>query len=211
MREGVTRFRLEFTRSAAVHPRQIVELNLWRRILYSLKLVGRDPVRYGGAAYGNVSQRLIDDRIRKKAFVITGTQTGGLEEITVEHYAVVLDCDPERNLVIAQGPIEPSSESLSHWMLYELDSSVQFVFHVHSPEIWRSARTLTIPTTRENVEYGTPEMAEEIKRLFRETNVRFKRILAMGGHEDGIIVFGKTSEETGSTLIKYLTQAFLRR
>jgi len=207
MSEGVIKFNLEFTRTPSVDPRRIVELNLWRKVLYSLKLIGKDSGRYGAAAYGNVSQRLDRPATHKSAFIITGSQTGGLEELTEKHYAIVLACYPARNLVVAEGPMEASSESMSHWTLYDLDSSIRFVFHVHCPDIWRHARAFGIPTTREGVDSGTPEMTEEIKRLFRETNARFKHILAMGGHEDGIIAFGRTSHEAGTTILNYLIQA----
>jgi ribulose-5-phosphate 4-epimerase/fuculose-1-phosphate aldolase len=207
MKEGVTKFQAVFTRTAPIDPQKIIELNLWRKVLYSLKLIGQDPSKYDGAAYGNLSQRLDYDKTHKRAFIITGTQTGGLETLTHEHYAIVLEHYPEKNLVISEGPIAASSESMSHGTLYDLDSSLRFVFHVHSKEIWQHARQLEIPTTKETVEYGTPVMAEEIRRLFRETNARFKHILAMGGHEDGIIAFGRTSAEAGSTILKYLTQA----
>ena len=35
-----------------------------------------------------------------------------------------------------------------------------------------------IPTTKKEVEYGTPEMANEIKRLFSEGTVNTKKIIA---------------------------------
>lgn len=207
MKEGVRKFQEVFTKTPPIDSGTILELNLWRKILFSLNLIGQHPSRYGGTAYGNASQRLDRGVTNKRTFLITGTQTGGLENLTNEHYCVVSEYYPEKNLVVAQGPIQASSESMTHGTLYDLDSSVRFVFHVHSPEIWLHARALHIPTTRESVEYGTPEMTEEIRRLFRETNARFKHILAMGGHDDGIIAFGRTSEEAGSTILKYLTQA----
>jgi hypothetical protein len=50
------------------------------------------------------------------------------------------------------------------------------------------------PTTNENISYGAPEMANEIKRLFDETALK-KEITVMGGHREGIISFGKDLEE----------------
>lgn len=38
-------------------------------------------------------------------------------------------------------------------------------------------------------------MAEGIKRLFKETNVKNKKILVMGRHKEGIISFGKDLRE----------------
>jgi len=65
---------------------------------------------------------------------------------------------------------------------------------VHEMELWK--RLLDrVPTTRKHVEYGTPEMAAEMGRLFRESDVRERRILAMAGHEAGIFAFGAAPEE----------------
>ena len=61
-----------------------------------------------------------------------------------------------------------------------------------------------VPSTSKDVEFGTPEMAREIIRLFRETDVLEKKILVMGGHKDGIITFGKDLDEAGGYLLAYI-------
>ena len=73
------------------------EINAWRRILYLTQLVGRDPNRYGGFGYGNISQRLesFDGPAGERRFVISGTQTGNLAHLTEEHYATVRSGIPE--------------------------------------------------------------------------------------------------------------------
>jgi hypothetical protein len=96
---------------------------------------------------------------------------------------------------------------MTHCAIYDLDSSVEFVFHVHSPEIWRNSARLGIPATAAEVEYGTPAMAGEIRRLFRQSPARFMHIVALGGHEDGIIAFGRSAEEAGWTILKYLERS----
>ena len=57
-----------------------------------------------------------------------------------------------------------------------------------------------IPTSAANVPYGTPAIATEMKRLFSVTELPNTKILAMAGHEDGIIVFGSTLNEAGEKL-----------
>jgi hypothetical protein len=81
---------------------------------------------------------------------------------------------------------------------------VHYVFHAHSPEIWLHAKTLGIASTTVAAEYGTPDIAKEIQRLCQIPEVHDSRILSMGGHEDGIIAFGETAAEAGTTLIRYL-------
>ncbi len=210
--EGVIRFRLQFTQAPPTPFDDLREINAWRKILYLAELIGQNPDWYGGFGYGNISQRLepFDAPEHQRRFVVSGTQTGGVADLTEEHYATVLVCHPEQNLIVAEGPIRPSSESLTHGMLYALDDSLRCVIHVHSPHIWRNAQALGIPITREGVAQGTPEMAEEARLLFRDTWVREQIIFAMGGHEDGVVSFGQTAEEAGTVLISYLARAFQR-
>ena len=208
-KEGVVKFQLQFDAAPALPPEALRELNAWRKVLFLTQLVGQTPGRYEGYGYGNVSQRLepIDPQYPRR-FVISGTQTGKLAELNPAHFAIVLQCWPERNTVLAEGPIQPSSESLTHGTIYELDDTARFVFHVHSPDIWRCTRALGIPTTLESIAYGTPQMADEVRRLFRDEPVREKRIFAMGGHEDGVISFGQTAEQAGCVMLTYLARAF---
>jgi L-ribulose-5-phosphate 4-epimerase len=207
--EGVIRFQLQYTQTPAMPFDSLREINAWRRILYLTQLVGRDPNRYGGFGYGNISQRVepFDAPECERRFVISGTQTGNLAHLTEEHYATVNACYPDRNTVVAEGPIRPSSESLTHGAVYATDDGLRCVIHVHSPHIWRSARELDMPATHESVAQGTPEMAEEVRRLFRDTSVRERLIFAMGGHEDGVVSFGVTFEEAGTVMINYLARA----
>jgi len=59
-----------------------------------------------------------------------------------------------------------------------------------------------VPTSSENIPCGTSEMADEIKRLFDETTVSTEEIIVMGGHQEGVISFGKDLEEAGNILIE---------
>jgi L-ribulose-5-phosphate 4-epimerase len=208
--EGVVRFQLQFIQAPSILYDHLREVNAWRRVLYLAQLIGQDPGRYYGFGYGNISQRLgpFDAPERQIRFVVSGTQTGHLADLTGEHYATVLACHPDQNMVVAEGPIRPSSESMTHGAVYAVDDSLRCVIHAHSPHIWRSARALGIPITGESVVQGTPEMAEEVRRLFRETRVRDRLVFAMGGHEDGVVSFGRSVEEAGSVLITHLARAF---
>lgn len=215
--EGTLKFQLRFTPAAPIDLRAHGELNAWRRILFLLQLIGQDPARYEGYGFGNISQRIAPfDAPPASAgsaepalcrFVITGTQTGGLPHLSAEHYAVVTECRPELNLIVAEGPIKPSAESLTHGSVYALDPGARFVMHAHSPHIWQRARQLDIPTTPEHVPYGTPEMARAVSQLFAETDVAERRIFCMGGHEDGVITFGATAEQAGCVMLTWLARA----
>ena len=208
--EGVIKFQMQFTQAPPLPFESLREIGAWRKICHLAGLIGQDPNRYGGFGFGNISQRLmsLDLSETQTPFIITGSQTGGMDELDENHYAMVTACFPGKNLIISEGPIRPSSESLTHGTLYALDGTLQSVIHVHSPDIWHSARLLDIPMTREFVEYGTPEMAYEIYRLFHEANAKEKGVFAMGGHEDGVVSFGKSLREAGFILLNYLVSSF---
>jgi ribulose-5-phosphate 4-epimerase/fuculose-1-phosphate aldolase len=210
MEEGVIKFDLHYTETGPVAGETLAELNGWRRILWQLALVGQDPARYGGYGFGNVSQRIapFDAAAGKRRFVISGTQTGGLETLEAAHYSVADRYDPQTNYVEAGGPARPSSESLTHGMLYDLDTGIRAILHVHSPHIWQQADALGIPVTAAAVAYGTPEMAQEVGRLLRTTDVLHKGIFSMGGHEDGIVAFGTTPGEAGGILLNALAKSY---
>ncbi|HYQ73271.1 MAG TPA: class II aldolase/adducin family protein, partial [Gammaproteobacteria bacterium] len=206
--EGVIKFDLRYRESGASAPAGLDELNAWRSRLRKLRLIGQDPQRYDGYGFGNVSVRCgaHDAAPGRRAFLISGTQTGALPELEARHYALVESYDAAANRVDAQGPVKPSSESLTHGILYDLDSRIRAVLHVHSNDIWVSADTLGIPVTDAAVPYGTPAMATEVKRLFRDSDVLRQQIFSMGGHEDGIVAFGHTVEEAGNTLLSTLAR-----
>jgi hypothetical protein len=211
--EGVIRFDLQFTESEPVAGATIAELNAWRRVLWQLELIGQDPDRYGGFGYGNVSQRIgrANEPAGQRRFVISGSQTGKLRELDVDHYSIVNAYDPARNRVVAEGPVKPSSESLTHGVIYDLDPSIRVVLHVHSPDIWQQAAGLQMPVTDAGVEYGTPAMAGEVRRLYHAYGSIQSGIFSMGGHPDGIVSFGMSAGEAGSVLLQSLAAALAAR
>lgn len=182
----------------------------WREILARTGLVGQQPGLYGGFGYGNVSCRVGPPSMprRRRAFLITGTQTSGKDCMSLGDLCVVERCDVERNQVESYGSVLPSSESLTHGAIYDLGSHLRYVFHAHSPTIWRRAAALRIPTTDSRVAYGTPEMAREVERLWRSSPLPDVGILAMGGHEDGVVAFGRSAEEAGEVALRTLARAY---
>ena len=206
-REGVIRFRLEFTKARPEVADLLIELNAWRRILRMVGLVGQDPARYGGLGYGNLSLRLPSETRAEgqPRFVITGSQTGRFTDLGPEDFAVVVAWDIDENLVVARGPIQPSSETMTHAAIYGADEGIRCVMHAHSPDIWGRAHELGIPTTSAAATYGTPAMAREVERVVHAAPTR--RIVVMEGHEDGVLAWGASVEATGITLLTTFVQA----
>ena len=207
--EGIIKFQLNFTPASSLPAAEIAAINAWRARLYQQRLIGQDPLRYGGYGYGNLSQRLPPDDAPppRRRFLISGSQTGNLATLGPEHYAIVEAWFPAQNRIVATGPIRPSSESLTHGAVYALDAAIRVVLHVHSPELWQQAAALGIPTTNAAVPYGSPAMAAEVARLYRESTMAARCIFSMGGHEDGIVAFGQTAAAAGAVLLAALAAA----
>ena len=211
--EGVIKFSAAH-REQALPARRFADLacklSAWREVMAKTGLIGQTASLYGGAGYGNVSARVGAPTAPRgaRAFLISGTQTGGHACVSLGDYCVVERYDVRLNRVESYGPLLPSSESMTHGAIYDVSSRVRFVLHGHTPAIWRQARALGIPTTDEHVAYGTPEMAQEVARLYRDSALAERRIFAMGGHEDGVVVFGHTAEDAGAVLVAWLARAY---
>jgi hypothetical protein len=211
-REGVIKFRLHHERRA-LHAHRYEEpsqvLDRHRAALLRVGAVGRDPRRYEGAGFGNVSLRIgpLAAPVGARPMLISGSQTGGQETLGLSHVCVVDRYDDARNEVWSHGPVEPSSEAMTHAALYDLDPTIRFVVHGHCPTLWRRAPELGVPCTEADVPYGTAAMAAEVRRLYRDTRLAVLGILAMRGHEDGVVAFGHRPAEVTSTLLRYLERA----
>jgi ribulose-5-phosphate 4-epimerase/fuculose-1-phosphate aldolase len=208
--EGVIRFDLEFTAAAPVAIPGLDQLNAWRRILRQLGLIGQDPARYGGYGFGNISRRMppFDTPQNHRRFVISGSQTAHMPELSATGFASVSEYDASHNRVVATGPVKPSSESLTHGSIYNSNNDIRVIFHVHSPTIWDCAAVLNLPATNARVPYGTPAMAQEVERLFEDADHIEAGVFVMGGHEDGVIAFGRTADEAGSVLMLALAHGY---
>lgn len=210
--EGVTRFEARHT-TERLSPRRFGEavraLAGWRSVMAELGLVGRDPARYDGAGYGNVSIRVgpFPGRRGARPFLVSGTQTGGRSCVALDDFALVERYAIAHNRVISRGPIPPSSESMTHGAIYDLGGHIRCVLHAHCPDIWRRRTALGLPTTAAGIDYGTPAMAREIERLARSTALLDRPLLAMGGHEDGIVAFGRSADAAGRLLVETLARA----
>ncbi len=189
--EGI-KFRCELIELPPFEPERVADLNACREKIYEEGLVGVTP---DGIGYGNISQRVWEHQ-----FIISGTATGKLKKLGPEHYTLVAAYDIDENSVVARGPIKPSSESLTHAMIYECAADVNAVIHVHDAELWQKLLN-TRPSTAEDVPYGSPEMAREIQRLFSEQDADKFQIFAMAGHENGVIAFGNNLEEAWQAIV----------
>ena len=199
--EGIIKFKLTLKRAPAPEMNQVIALEKWRALFFKLALIGEYPIDKIG--YGNLSSRLA-----KKTFIITGSQTGHLAHLQAHHYTKVIDCDLKKGSVTAEGLIPPSSESLTHFGIYEANPNIQYVFHVHHQKLWEMLHNGPFDAINDDVAYGTQEMAEAAADLLKNKS---SGIFVMKGHEDGIISYGTTAEEAGKIILDLYRKLAVRQ
>lgn len=189
--EGYIKFNIDWEEKViSIDSSQFDEINNCRNQLYGLGLIG---AYNNGIGFGNISIRTEENH-----FLITGSATGNIQTLNQKHYSLVNKYNLTKNQVWCSGLTKASSESLSHAIIYETLANVNAVIHTHNLKMWEQNLN-KLPTTHKNVSFGTPEMALEIKKQLKSD----KGIIIMGGHEEGILCYGKTLKETQELLISY--------
>jgi L-ribulose-5-phosphate 4-epimerase len=186
------KFKCEWIEDHSLSDDQLGDIDYWRDKLYDLKMIGEGS---DGIGYGNISRRVEGDK-----FVISGATTGKLKDLSEHHYTMVTGFDIDTNSLSCRGPIVASSESMTHGTIYRLNNTIGAVIHIHNSFLWEKYLN-KLPTTSQAVEYGTPSMAREIIRLYKESNLSQKRVLVMAGHQDGLVSFGENLQEATQVLI----------
>ena len=197
MTEGYIKYKSNWTQKEIEIPDSYFqEIEYWRNQLYNKGMIG---LYNNGIGFGNISMRIDNSN----QFYITGSTTGKHSKLEIEHLAKVENYSLKNNSIDCIGPVIASSESLSHAIIYETLPEINSVIHIHHYELWK--QTLGIfPTTNKSAEYGTPEIASEIKSLIKEDFIAAQKIIIMGGHKEGIISFGKSIEEAMKVLFNLL-------
>lgn len=196
--EGVIKFQYTLKKSAALKEPDYIELEKWRTILFRMGLIGEYKIEKVG--FGNLSKRVSQNH----QFVITGTQTGKYPNLNGSQYTKIVKCNLDKMTVEATGPIAPSSESLTHYAIYEQAPQINFVFHVHHTELWNYMIDNDMDSTPEHIDYGTKEMA-----TFTSSLISGKKygIFVMKGHQDGVISYAQSAEDAGKILLDTLKLA----
>lgn len=197
--EGVIKFKYNLKMAPAIEEQFYIKLEKWRAILYKMNFIGEYPSEKIG--FGNLSQRIISG---EDTFIITGTQTGKYPHLDGTKYTKVVKCDIAKMTMDAIGPIAPSSESLTHHGIYNFNSNINAIFHVHHHDLWNYMLNNKFDKTAKNIQYGTTEMAQAVNSCIKNKN---NGIFAMAGHQDGIISYGTTPQEAGKILLDTLKES----
>jgi len=186
--DGVIQFQLHHRDAPPPDAAATQVLSGLRDALHARGWIGRDPARYGGLGYGNVSRRLEAD-----AFLVSATQTGHLSTLAAVDWVTVTAASPATNQLWSEGAGKPSSESLTHAAIYQACVAT-FVCHIHHPALWRAACTgaIALPKTPASATYGTPAMAAALSEIASCETGSFAA--AMSGHEDGLMAAAESPE-----------------
>jgi ribulose-5-phosphate 4-epimerase/fuculose-1-phosphate aldolase len=195
--EGYVKYTAEHTTGPAMkHPLWPV-LNRARTRLYDLGLIGVLP---NGVGFGNLSIRL-----RGNQFLISGTATGSRQELDPEDYCKVLSCNINENRVESYGPIQASSESMSHSAIYCACLDAFSVIHIHSRTIFEGMLRDNCLSTPKTAAYGTPEMARAIIAAVEQVGNTYEKAhgsIVLAGHDEGVISWGVSIDEALEQILK---------
>jgi hypothetical protein len=197
--EGDERFNCYWNQSGPVIPDDAYSvLNYWRDVLFNMDLIGAYE---NGVAFGNLSLRAG----QTSKFFIPGEATGAISILEPVHYIRIDGCNFNENALKCSGPLKGSSESLTHAVIYQADPGTNAIIHAHSIELWESLKG-KVPSTDVQYLFGTPGMAGDIFRLFKETDVIEKRIIVTEGEKAGLLAFGNDMDEAINILMSYINK-----
>ena len=199
MTDGVIKYSIEHQSASTPLFSGYEQLEALRTRLFTLGLIGEK----NGIGYGNLSMR----HEGSSSFFITATQTGRKQTLSREYYTYISNYDFSTFKVISQGTHKPSSEALSHAMIYAIDNRITTVIHIHSLALWKFMKAKNNLFT--TAEYGTADMIEEIEGLYNNLDPMMHNTFVMKGHEEGIITFGRSAEEAELVLYSII-QAYLK-
>ena len=193
-REGVVKFHLEHVDAPLPSNPALAALMRLRDTLRKQGLVG---VNEQGVGYGNVSIRHDADR-----FIISGTNTGRFFQLPQDGYCLVDGCDLRANRVRSQGPVAASAESLTHYAVYAVNPEIGCVIHVHSSALFERLLHGDVPSTPEDVPYGTPAMAESVRVI---ASTMSSGVIVMAGHDEGLLALGKDCQTAHAVLMSCIS------
>lgn len=183
-KEGVIKYKLNWEKEKSLPDYDLSDLVHFRNQCFKRNWIGFDPDLKVG--FGNISIRYQE----YNQFFISGSQTGHVETLEQQQIAFVSACDVEQNKITSVGKIKASSESLTHASIYMLSTRIKAVVHIHQNKLWNQHLN-QLPTTSSSIEYGTVQMANAIQDLYKKKKIGNAGVLIMGGHQDGIIAWGR--------------------
>lgn len=164
------------------------ELDAARTTLHDAGLIGVYP---SGIGYGNVSLRLAGN-----LFLISGAERAPAAFWENKVTASSARLTPSKIPWHPSGPVQASSESMTHGAVYGAANKARCVIHIHSPFLFTSLLAEGFPRTPESVAYGTPALSREVARLITEELSPSEGIFVTAGHNEGVFAYGESIAST---------------
>ena len=189
--EGYVKYNAVHHNGDAPCHQDLALLDSMRTELYDLGFIGEYD---NGISYGNISIR---DASNDNCFIVSGTGTGKIRCLGSSGYCLVTEFNIYSNLVESIGPLQASSESMTHGAIYMARSSINCVIHIHSRILFHALLANNFFSTPADLAYGTPELAVFVTNLVANIS-KDKALFVMKGHEDGIFIYASSVMETRS-------------
>lgn len=202
--EGYIKFNCQHTKAtwkkasmplSSVTEEKLKALDYFRTRLWHKQLIG---VYENGIGFGNISMR------GEESFIISASATGAKEILGLQGYCLIPKIDIDSNCVWSMGVLKASSESMTHAAIYKNAPQVNYVVHVHDKNLYTKLLAQNnILKTKENIPYGTVEMAYALMQIAQENPLG--ACVVMGGHDEGILFYDIGFEEVRERMKEHYT------
>jgi len=190
MPEKRVKFKTIFISDEVPNHKGIEELKNWCNQFHKNNLT----IPREGASTGNLSFRTED------GFIITATSLKTKENLSNDSFVYLDNYDVYNNTFYAEGKLEPSSESIMHFLIYNTRGDINAIFHGHDNSIVKKAEKLKLPVTEEEQPPGTMEVANEVLSILGNNNF----VVIKNG---GFVSIGRTMKEAGELALKIQKKA----
>ena len=191
-------YSLKYTKTNELAKKECKKIEKVRARLYSLGLIGSNN---NGVSFGNISLRYKT----KNSFLITAAHTGEFPHLSPSYYSLVKKVNFKKFTSYAIGPSKPSIEAITHASIYNIDSKINAVIHVHNEKLWRYMLENDYLST-EDITYETPKILENIKNIYKNIDPFLNNSFVIKEDFKGIITFGKTLGEAEKSLYSILNK-----
>ena len=192
MKEGKIKFNTLFLSDKIPFDTKIDELKKWSEIFQKQGLTPE----FEGNYTGNLSFRL------KTGFVITASGLKNKENLVDDCFVYITNYDEKSNTFFLEGKLDPSSESVMHYLIYKNCKKINAVFHGHNDSILINAKKLELPITEKEYAPGTINLAKEVLKILERD-----KLIILKNH--GFVSLGTTMKEAGELALTTLNRSLM--
>ena len=182
----LTKFKTSFISEEVPGDKGIEDLKEWCQQFLKNKLINLDNTL-------GLSFRIEDE------FIITGNKLK--ESLSNDCFVRVSNYDVYNNFLFVEGVLEPPSEAVMHYLIYNTRFEVNAIFCGSNGSILKHAKELKLVETEEEIPAGSVELANEVLDVLKNNN-----FIVIKNY--GFLSLGKTMKEAGELALKIHRKAF---